>query len=135
MSKERLMGWVQKSDEQLEDLKTLVDVNEEVIHDMMATAKASQLRICERVALMIQVGIQDNKVMIEPAKLPPGKTNVRNNMGKTLHMNLMLIKVGKEKQGHKVPNEENTKLVELLDDGQDGVNLGSARPKIDFRFR
>ena len=57
----------------MEDLKTIVDVNDEVIHDLMAPAKTFQLRVGERVALMIHIGIQDHKVMIEPANLPPGK--------------------------------------------------------------
>ena len=125
------MGWVQKTDEQLEDLKTIVDVNDEVIHDLMAPAKAFQLRVGERVALMIHIGIHDHKVIIEPARLPPGK--ITEKYGKALAEEPY---IGKKWQvnGFKVPNEENTTLGELLDDGQDGVcvNLKVSREDDDW---
>jgi hypothetical protein len=123
LSKESVMGWVQKTDEQLEDLKTIVNASDKVIHDMMGPSKAFLLRACERVALMIYVGLQDNKVMIDPTRLPPGK--ITGQYGQALANEPWFGKEGKtwQRSGHKVPNEENTTLGELLSEGQDGVCL------------
>ena len=44
VSKEGVMEWVQKTDEQLEDLKSIVDASDKVIHDMMGPAKTFTLR-------------------------------------------------------------------------------------------